>query len=154
MSAMTALEIRDLKIMLQSFFEKEYLDRVYPIGSIYISATDVQPAALFGGTWEQLKDRFLLGAGGSYPVGGTGGSSTHEHGAGKLYATIGVGSDHGTWYAKGVRGDTNWTASSQLTVTGTPSSATRSGGTPVLGNTDSASVIPPYLAVYMWKRIA
>ena len=38
-------------------------DKIYPIGSIYISANSTNPHDLFGGTWEQLKDRFLLGCG-------------------------------------------------------------------------------------------
>ena len=36
---------------------------VYPIGSIYMSVNDTSPASLFGGEWERLEGRFLLGAG-------------------------------------------------------------------------------------------
>ena len=32
----------------------------YPVGSLYISATATSPASLFGGTWTQLKNRFLF----------------------------------------------------------------------------------------------
>ena len=34
-------------------------DLIYPIGSIYVSTVSTSPATLFGGTWEQIKDRFL-----------------------------------------------------------------------------------------------
>lgn len=51
---------------------------IYPVGSIYMSAINVNPQALFGGTWEQIKDRFLLSAGDSYKVGATGGEATHK----------------------------------------------------------------------------
>lgn len=50
--------------------------KIYPVGSIYMSVNSTNPKDLFGGTWEQLKDRFLLGAGGSYSAGSTGGAST------------------------------------------------------------------------------
>ena len=50
---------------------------IYPVGSIYISVNSTNPANLFGGTWEQIKDRFLLSAGSSYANGSTGGSATH-----------------------------------------------------------------------------
>ena len=51
--------------------------KIYPIGSIYLSVDETSPASLFGGTWEQLKDRFLLGAGDSYSAGATGGEASH-----------------------------------------------------------------------------
>lgn len=53
------------------------LSSVYPVGSIYMSVAATSPATLFGGTWEQLKDRFLIGAGGSYSAGATGGATAH-----------------------------------------------------------------------------
>lgn len=53
-------------------------DLVYPIGSIYMSVNSTNPGTLFAGTtWEQLKDRFLLGAGDTYSAGDTGGSASH-----------------------------------------------------------------------------
>ena len=53
------------------------IDLIYPIGAIYMSTNNVNPRVLFGGTWEQIKDRFLLSAGDSYKVGATGGEATH-----------------------------------------------------------------------------
>ena len=38
------------------------LDMVYPIGSIYMSIHSTSPATLFGGTWEPIYAKFLLGA--------------------------------------------------------------------------------------------
>ena len=52
-------------------------NEIYPVGSIYMSVNSTSPASLFGGTWEQLKDRFLIGAGNSYEVNATGGEATH-----------------------------------------------------------------------------
>ena len=53
------------------------IDMIYPVGSIYISVNNINPGTyLLNTTWEQLKDRFLLGAGDTYSAGSTGGSST------------------------------------------------------------------------------
>lgn len=61
------------------------VDDVYPVGSIYMSVNSTNPSTLFGGTWQQLEDTFLLGAGSSYSVNHVndstptidGGESTH-----------------------------------------------------------------------------
>ena len=57
---------------------------IYPVGAIYMSVNSTSPSALFGGTWERLKDRFLLCAGDTYGAGATGGSAnavvvSHTH---------------------------------------------------------------------------
>ena len=49
----------------------------YPVGSIYMSVNNVNPSTVFGGTWEQIKDKFLLACGDTYTNGETGGSATH-----------------------------------------------------------------------------
>lgn len=60
-----------------------FFQLMYPVGSIYMSTTDTDPSVFFPGTtWEQLKNRFLLGASGLddaeilYSVGDTGGSTS------------------------------------------------------------------------------
>ena len=52
-------------------------EKIYPVGSIYMSVNSTSPASLFGGTWEELKDKFLLGAGDTYSSGATGGEASH-----------------------------------------------------------------------------
>ena len=52
-------------------------DLIYPIGAIYLSVSATNPAILFGGKWEQIKDRFLLAAGDTYSNGSTGGEANH-----------------------------------------------------------------------------
>ena len=53
------------------------LDKQYPVGSIYLSVNNTNPSELFGGTWERIKDKFLLASGDTYSNGSTGGSATH-----------------------------------------------------------------------------
>lgn len=55
------------------------VDDIYPVGSIYMSTNSVSPAVLFGGTWVQLQDTFLLSSGTTYTSGATGGNDTHTH---------------------------------------------------------------------------
>ena len=42
-----------------------------------MSTENTNPSTLFGGTWEQIKDTFVLAAGDTYEAGTTGGESTH-----------------------------------------------------------------------------
>ena len=50
---------------------------IYPIGSLYWSANSTNPSTLFGGSWVQIKDRFVLACGDTYKtVGATGGASS------------------------------------------------------------------------------
>lgn len=63
--------------VVQQRSDIDIVNLIYPVGSIYMSVASASPATLFGGTWEQLKDRFLLGAGDTYTEGDTGGSASH-----------------------------------------------------------------------------
>lgn len=116
---------------------------IYPIGSIYISVNSVSPSILFGGTWEQLKDRFLLGSGDTYTAGVTGGEATHT-------LTIEEIPSH---THSGVR-------RSSVGVTGSKSTGSSASTNNTTYDTDATgggqahNNMPPYLAVYMWKRIA
>ena len=50
---------------------------IYPVGSLYWSSKSTNPASLFGGTWVQIKDKFVLACGDTYnTTGATGGAST------------------------------------------------------------------------------
>ena len=55
----------------------DLINTIYPIGSIYMSVSSTSPQLLFGGTWEQIKDTFLLASGDTYANGSTGGEATH-----------------------------------------------------------------------------
>ena len=56
---------------------KNLTDTIYPVGSLYWSNKSTNPSSLFGGTWVQIKDRFVLACGDTYTsVGATGGASS------------------------------------------------------------------------------
>lgn len=130
----------------------------HPIGSTYESTLPTSPAALFGGTWEQIKDVFTLAAGDTYAAGSTGGEAEHVHttqghtltvdeipshqhsfnyhtyqiASGSVNRRFLSYSDSGTWNSNGTGG----------------------GSSHSHGDTGSASNMPPYLVVYKWKRVA
>lgn len=54
------------------------INMVYPIGSYYYTSNgNFNPNYVFGGRWEQIKDRFILAAGDKYKEGQYGGEATH-----------------------------------------------------------------------------
>ncbi|MBQ3330800.1 MAG: hypothetical protein IJG87_06440 [Ruminococcus sp.] len=136
-------------------------DLIYPVGSIYMSVNSISPAALFGGTWEQIEDTFLLSAGSTYTPGNTGGSATHAHTTGNCTLTVNQIPSH-THGLKGWRYGHNqkydnycasYTQLSDAASSNTPILATGGGQAHNHGNTGDGSSLPPYLVVYMWKRV-
>ena len=131
---------------------KGYVDlAAYPVGAIYLSAVETSPASLFGGTWERLKDRFLLGAGDSYNAGSTGGEATH-----KLTVSEIPSHNHVEMYGDRPWGD-EFASGSSASTNVTKWSANETKKTNMTGSTgggDAHNNMPPYLVVYMWKRTA
>ena len=67
----------NLQNITDSTFKTTLLNFCYPVGSLYWSSKSTNPATLFGGTWVQIKDRFILACGDTYTSSGaTGGAST------------------------------------------------------------------------------
>lgn len=123
------------------------VDLIYPVGSLYFTTNTINPRVLFGGTWEQVKDRFILACGDTYSNGATGGEAEHTlildeipshnhvipfykgagtHGDG--LTASGLNQGNGVWFAQ--------------------STTTNRGGNKAHNN------MPPYLAVYVWKRVS
>ena len=142
----------------------------YPVGSIYISVNNTNPGTLFGGTWEQIKDRFLLACGDAYINGSTGGRANHKHPTSEHILTVEEMPKHshdmddavyGNYKNRlGIRGDGGGGKNLIPTMTQTDGYSKylptdTGGGKPHShGDTGSANHMPPYLAVYMWKRTA
>lgn len=124
------------------------LDMVYPVGSIYMSVNAAEPSALFGGTWERLKERFLLGAGDSYAAGMTGGEVEHTLAVNELPSH-----EHGPVYTGGTAYASGTVAERDLAWY-TASGEGLSYGYTYAGGGQAHNNMPPYLAVYMWKRTA
>ena len=125
------------------------VDFVYPVGSIYMSVNAAHPSGLFGGTWERIKDRFLLSAGDTYEAGTAGGEAEHtltvdempEHRHHILtnnddFNNSSGGGNYGTTHD----GATAWYATTWYTE--------NEGGGLAHNN------MPPYRAVNVWERTA
>ena len=70
-------EIAGLKGITDATFKTALLNFCYPIGSLYWSSKSTSPATLFGGTWTQIKDKFVWAKGDNDTVNATGGEKTH-----------------------------------------------------------------------------
>ena len=132
---------------------KTILDLIYPVGSIYMSVNSTSPATFIGGTWEQLKDRFLLGAGDTYSNGATGGEATHKLTTTEMPSHNHAQSSVGTQRAISTTtsGATNYIErGSGVYYTATLNNFT----TGSRGGDGAHNNMPPYLVVYIWKRTA
>lgn len=156
---------------VDGYHASDLISKIYPVGSIYMSMVDTDPATLFGvGTWARISQgRMLLGADDStYEAGATGGEATHTLSVNEMPAhshDISKSGDHthqvsrnidlGSTDPKGwggsrdtindYDGGTNFKTSSAGAHTHTIDNA---GGGAAHNN------MPPYLVCYIWQRTA
>lgn len=155
-SAASAAEVSQLKSDMAAYWET-----IYPVGAIYINTNSTSPASLFGGTWEQLKDRFLLAAGDTYTAGSTGGEAEHTLTREELPVITGEVAFQSTGNTQGIISAVGGVFSKgQISDGGfKPNNATSEPGnartfTMSFGNSQSHNNMPPYLSVYIWKRVS
>lgn len=115
----------------------------WPIGSIYISMVSTNPGTLFGGTWVRMENRFLLGAGSGYAAGATGGEAEHTLTGNEMPS-------HYHLLAMNQAGESEYWG---------PMCAAMQDGymvnmTKPAGGDQPHNNMPPYIAVYMWRRTA
>ena len=128
------------------YMGKALLDLLHPVGSIYQSTDATPPADLFGGTWEQIKDRFLLAAGDSHSAGSTGGEEEHV-----LTAAEMANHTHGYDYTG--QSDIVGTGAIKIVSPRGTANAYTGKATSNCGG-QAHNNMPPYLAVYTWRRTA
>lgn len=129
-----------LRVLLEEKQDRRtLLDRVYPVGAIYMSVTPIEPSAVLGGVWERLKDRFLLGAGDGHAAGETGGEAAHVLTEAEMPRHV-----HALPTAQGTGGE--------MAVQTGEAGGTQGETTLEAGGGLAHNNLPPYLTVYMWKR--
>lgn len=121
------------------------VDLIYPIGSIYMTTSTVSPAVLFGGTWERIKGRCIVGVDESdtdfETVSKTGGSKylqNHTHtlngGSSNYYGGSG---DTGRWLPQYDENQYKWRVDGVSDV-----------------QTGNSGNLQPYYTAYIWRRTA
>lgn len=170
------------EVGLQRVWSK-VLDKTHPVGSLYWSSDPTNPGSLFGGTWAQIKDKFILAAGDTYKNGATGGSAdavvvSHTHSIPKLSGTATGGNhnhvmqstDNGRYefahYAVAVAGGNyatvptlshitpwNWSNATGHSGDLDMTVTTKESTTGSQGVSGAGKNMPPYETYYCWKRI-
>ena len=126
---------------------KLLVNLIHPVGSFYISSNPTEPSKILVCTWEQIKDVFLLSAGDIYSAGTTGGEAAHK-------LTVDEMPSHKHKYLL--------TYSNEGTISKyfpdgsslKPGNFQNEDYMEAKGGNQPHNNMPPYLAVYMWKRVA
>lgn len=139
------------------------LDNVYPIGSIYMNVNSTNPGTLFGGTWEQIQGKFLLGMSSSYPAGSQGGEANHTLTTEEMPSHGHNPANQAGYYGFITNSKKAFTVGDMGTQSGSgryyPYSTaafdvSRNTLTGTTGGGNSHNNMPPYLSIYIWKRTA
>ena len=154
------------KLQDGSFYTKEQVDALlaglnvnpFAVGAIYQSTDATSPAALFGGTWEQIaENRVLMGASSSHAAG-----TTAEAGLPNITGSMVEGSkDQGPFRAEGylvcegafsgVEKSNSYTGHARVTGKNYDLYFDASASNAVYGASDT--VQPPAYYVYIWRRV-
>ena len=125
------------------------LSRIYPVGSIYLSVDSTSPESIFGDTWEPIPPgKMLLSAGDGYAVESTGGEAEH---------TLTVDELPSHSHDMIIKNTNENGRTDEANNSGSGSSGFENFATwhtKTTGGGKAHNNLPPYLAVYLWKRIA
>lgn len=141
---------------------------VPPVGMILTTGSPTSPAALYDGTsWARITDRFLIGAGESYSLGSTGGSTAHtltvaempahSHGgsitgAGNHTHTLTAYTDASSGSYLNYQDRVSFGMSNRTTsAAGAHSHAVSVGSS---GGNKSFSILNQYIAKFIWRRVS
>lgn len=148
------------------------IDKIYPIGSIYISTNTTNPSEYLGGVWAQIKDTFLLASGDIYPNGSRGGEATHTLTTNEMPSHTHIQNAHN--HSQEPHRHTIYTARGDKNYGGTPNgnvywgdniarehistfeNAVNDPTTATNQNTGGGQPhnnMPPYYAVTIWQRM-
>lgn len=142
---------------------KSLLDKLFPIGAVYITYNDNNPGNFLGGTWERFgQGRTLVGEGTgndgstsmSFTATNTYGKYKHLHSSGSLgVPATSIAGGGGFDYIEVNTGLGDYNTSHRLNASISETSGKHTTRMPVDGNTYTSSSLQPCICVYFWKRI-
>lgn len=167
------MEIKNLDLQNQI---DELRDMIYPVGSIYFSTNSANPSTIWGGTWTQIKGKFLIGVDSSDETGHwdssklSGGRSEvklttnelpshthiqnpHSHVGlrwGKEDINDAISLNGGGWKGYNLSYNANLDGNTVNSIVTTSTTATNQ----YIGKGQSFSIMPPFYSVYIWERTA
>ena len=141
--------------------DKYILNKVYPIGSIYITVNNVNPSTLFGGTWQSFGEgRTLIGAGTgtdinstsqTFTANDTGGEYTHKLTTSEMPSHSHSMSTSGT---DGIVAHVNnANAGAAFKFNNGSTHWFKYGGLKSVGEDDAHNNVMPFICTYFWRRI-
>lgn len=139
--------ISSLKTHVKQELTKERLGE-HPVGSLYISENNTDPNKIFGGQWERIEDCFLYCAGSKHTAGETGGSETNTH---QHYQTCSFDGANGYISSTSTRTRVIQNKHGANIV---PDNVGNFGKREDSTYEETINIMPPFLGVYVWKRIS
>jgi hypothetical protein len=148
---------------------------LFPVGAIYTATVSTNPSTLLGfGTWTAFgAGRVLIGNGGGFSAGDTGGSAdsiviSHTHTYSSTTSSSGThqhslqfaasSADDGPTSSGGTRTDSGGVVTTMngnhLALSAGAHTHSISGTTDSTGSSGTNANLPPYVVVYMWQRTA
>ena len=166
------VSVFDYVVGTQTNIISSIINVAYPVGSVYISSGTMHPSVVFGGSWEHFaEDKFLLSAGSTYGYNTSGGSADavvvkHNHTQNAHYHNA---NSDGTRSFMTAPTGSNWNEIAGSNISGSGyhyvvtqdksnynvwvnQSANATATNKESGVDGTGKNMPPYLAVYMWKR--
>ena len=122
-----------------------FYEYVHTVGAVIFTFNDsFSPSALWGGSWSRVTNRFLIGSGGTYSTGVTGGE-----------ANVTLTVDQMPSHTHVVRGGLNCVKGSDTRELGDSTTPNRNDvQTESTGGNQPHNNMPPYIGCNIWRKIA
>lgn len=136
-------------------------ERDHDVGSFYASDNPTSPAQKYGGTWERIKGKFIMGASDTYPAGSTGGEAEHTLTESELPNIIGSVDFQSDGNSQGIVNGAHGVFRLGQISTGGFRPNNRVDEDDIarqiimsFGSGSPHNNMPPYYSMYIWRRVA